>query len=373
VIWVGLLFGGFLARYWEATSPHVGRWLFIGLLAGLLVYPGLARPRPSGRILLAGGCLLAWVTASLAWSSDPRQGALTLVNIASLGLIVWTVGHIRDVLAVAISASFVSALLLVALAPGIYGGFGNPNWIAEWLWMASPFVVWYAWSHRAELSGWASFGALAVALGYLIFENHSNISYLVSWVVILAYLVRRRWWWGVAFAVVIPVDAMFLGFWSVVGPSVMPRVELWINTIAMWADTPLIGHGLGSFDYEYARFAEVHAVLFPSLDTILHPYTTYAGAAHNEILQGLAQFGIIGAGLGAVFLWTVFRVASDDPLARAARWSLLIAGAISLVAFPLQNPATALLVAVSVGILIDGKASVRPGYGRAAVGQLGSV
>ena len=61
-------------------------------------------------------------------------------------------------------------------------------------------------------------------------------------------------------------------------------------------------------------------------------------AAHNEYAQGLAEFGIIGVGLFAWFLL-------EHRLG-----AVFVVAVVSLIGFPLQNPATALLFVAGLGL-----------------------
>ena len=266
---------------------------------------------------------------------------------------VWGVGVVRSAIPLVVTLAFAGALLLLAAFPIGHGGFGNENWAAEWLMMAAPFVVLLAWRHRRMLYLMA---LPLLGIGYLVAVNPSNAWMLVAWVVVLAYCVRRRWWDTMAFAVVVPIDLVLV--WPTlqdrIAGSLLPRAELWINTSAMWLGAPLFGQGLGSFGYEYGRFQEIHVALLGA-DTILRPYVVEAGAAHNELLQGLAEIGLVGVFLVGLFFWFVVRVPAKDGIAMAAKWSLLIAVTLCLISFPLQNVPTLLMMAVSLGVLIPQK------------------
>ena len=316
--------------------------------------------RASGRVVdhvgraSAGLAVLGWIAASLSWSPDQAQGASILVAIGSIALVVWGVGLVRAAVPAVITAVFTVALLLLIVFPEVHGGFGNENWASEWLMMAAPFVVLFAWRNSSRFLSAAVGALLILAAGYLVLGTSGDAWMLVAWVVVLAYCVRRRWWGAMAFVVLVPINIALL--WSYLGDrivsSVLPRAELWINTVAMWLEHPFIGHGVGSFGFEYGRFQEVHTGLFPGLDTILRPYVVEAGAAHNEVLQGLAEVGLIGMFLVGVFIWLVVRAPAMDGIAMAAKWSLLIAAPLCVVSFPLQNTATLLMMATAVGVLI---------------------
>lgn len=125
--------------------------------------------------------------------------------------------------------------------------------------------------------------------------------------------------------------------------SISSRLELWINSVFAWLDAPVFGHGLGSFDYAYAPHRIEHLRWFHH-SILTHPNVS-AGAAHNEALQVLVELGLTGLALACVFLFTVFRASRSS-----ARWAALATGVVAMVSFPLQNPATAILAAVILGV-----------------------
>lgn len=363
----GLFVAGSLLWHDEAGSPHALRWLVIGLLACVLVLCNYGRrlPRDVGYAVLA---IFTWCVLSLLWSSDPAQGALSLVSVGSLAFLVWGMGTVRNIVPSAVTIAFAGALLLLVLFPGPYGGFGNENWAAEWILIALPYVVLFTYRHWKMVYGLHLMCVPAFGIGYLVFVNPSNSWMLVAWVCLMAYCVKRRWWYATAFATVIPVDAPFLwpALWERLVGSLLPRVEIWINTLAMWFDAPLFGHGMGSFAYQYGRFQETHIDWLPGLDTRLHPVSSFIFAAHNEPLQGLAELGLVGVILAGVCLWRIVRFTAEGGVCIAARWSLLITAALCLVSFPLQNPATAILIATSLGVLVQVHGQVRVKIARVA-------
>lgn len=129
--------------------------------------------------------------------------------------------------------------------------------------------------------------------------------------------------------------------------SALARAELWLNTIAAWLRAPVFGYGLGGFDAAYGLVRSSHQSWFPSLATIFTTPTVFAGAAHNELLQALAQFGVYGAALFTAFGWCVLR--QPGPL--AARVALWAAAGCAVVGFPTQNPATAILIVTALGLV----------------------
>ncbi len=109
------------------------------------------------------------------------------------------------------------------------------------------------------------------------------------------------------------------------------RVDLWLDILPMVRRFPVFGTGLDAFSTAYPWYQTVG--------------TDWVGEAHNEDLQALVDMGVLGAGLVAWLLFTVFRRA----LARAPRGGveLGVLGALlgvcfaNLVDFNWQIPANA--------------------------------
>jgi hypothetical protein len=126
----------------------------------------------------------------------------------------------------------------------------------------------------------------------------------------------------------------------------------------MWLDSPVWGHGLGSFNVLYPLYQERHIALLPQLGSVFGPDMSYiAGAAHNEYVQILSDYGLIGAVIAGGLVWSLIR--RRDSLDRIALASLFVAAVVSLVEFPLQNPATAALAALCAGCLVNSTKSIK--------------
>lgn len=365
--------------YWYWISTFGIRWAFVAL--GCVFAAGVfARHLWCGGKIdvsdadVAGSAFIAWVALSLLWSTDPRGGAISLMHLVALGGVFLLVEHVsRETLAVipaAVTATYAGALVLVFAETELYGGFANPNWATEWLLIAAPFVV--VFKCKRFLKHWAWL-LVAVAAVYLLWFNNSKAEFIALWLCIAAFLALRRMWAGALITLILPLS--LAAMWPQLATpavrfSVLSRLEIWANTVLLWAERPLTGHGLGSYDVEYPRVQEVHLAWFPDATTIFQNSTIYVGAAHNEVLQIMAELGLVGLVLASGFLWTVLRPmkAGSTSLKNiyvASTTSLLITASLSLFSFPLQNPQTALLAAVALGIVANAKA-----HSRAASGYL---
>lgn len=317
-----------------AATDAAPRWFLLQVgLAALLAWVACRKTisLPAGTCFVA--VLAAWWVFSLLWSPDPRQGLQQLLLTAPFAgafLLGRALPVPRIVLAVMVGSAG-----LYALFPGVYGGLGNENFVAEVVLLSLPLAL------SAVRADWQR--ALVLILAAAVFAfNGSHVEFGVAAVIGLAFLAGRipRAWW---LLVVIP--AGFFVAWEVapaeIRVSVLYRAELMLCTLTAWLEHPVFGWGLGSFAYVYPSFQECHRGLWNG--TAVNGLFAHAGAAHNEFAQLLMETGVVGFILAAVFLWWVW------PEKWGARWTLYLALALSLFEFPLQNPHTGLIVALALG------------------------
>lgn len=137
-------------------------------------------------------------------------------------------------------------------------------------------------------------------------------------------------------------------------PGRQVRFAFWLNTLAMTKDHPVLGVGLGNFKSYYPLYH--HAILKdPSFSLKMQ-----AVDSHNDLLQGLAELGIVGGGL---FLWltigTLISVKQglDDTkdnrqiIAVCATTGLFAFMVISLFSFPMACSMPPFLAALYLGLL----------------------
>ncbi|MBI4470573.1 MAG: O-antigen ligase family protein [Acidobacteria bacterium] len=126
------------------------------------------------------------------------------------------------------------------------------------------------------------------------------------------------------------------------------RVEIMKATLRMLIDHPLLGVGLG-----------VHPILYTFYDP--SPGLKIVNAAHNDYLQLLAETGLVGGGLLALFLLGLYRLMQSALRSSAAlHWSIALGAGSgvfgmlvhSLIDFHLQSPGTAMLFMVLIAVLV---------------------
>ena len=122
--------------------------------------------------------------------------------------------------------------------------------------------------------------------------------------------------------------------------SITARLELWWNSFMAFLDKPVFGHGLGAFEQAYGPHRADHQWFMDS-SILSSPYVA-AGMSHNLPLQTLIEIGLIGFGLAVWFLFAVCKKGISIPI--------LVALTICMIEFPEQNPATAMMIAVALGL-----------------------
>lgn len=264
--------------------------------------------------------LLAYTGASLLWSPDPRAGIVYYAHWLALGVVfVWAKGN-ADILGKLAAIAIAVQVAICAVFPNIYGGLGNENFQAEFLVIAAVLAL------TDRRNPWCVLMA-CVAVVQVLFFNISNAKF----VALLCFVAFLNWRIMILAAMAAVAGAFV--FWE----SVIDRFEFAYNTFTIWLDYPLFGYGLGGFDYLYPGYAENHMAV--TGQSRMDGLKWYAGAAHNEFMQFMAELGLVGFAL----LVLVAR-------AYVRNWLILtpLVG-LCLVGFPLQNPSTALLAVMLLG------------------------
>lgn len=345
------------------------KWMILyGAVAAIALF---ARRIVLDGVTLAGGAFIAYAALSLLWSPDPAAGALQLHKLVVLAVVFLAArAHAWNLpLMITVAVGAVIALYLVPFLP--YGGFGNENFLAEFLLAGLPFVAVYFWRElKARIEPnlcpetttnayglWYIFkstktylfcgGFVGIFVGYVwVFAtSQSLLPVLVLLAAVTALCIRHRHWQFLLIAVLAAGNAVLLWpeiFWN----SIATRLEISSATLVMWAAAPFQGVGFGGFNHGYPAVRETFLAFMPSHDPVVRG-AYFAGAAHNEVLQAGAELGLIGLVLAGVFLFLVLRKAPwGAPLA-----SIGILAVCGLVGFPLQNPATGALAAFCLGMV----------------------
>jgi len=373
---------GALIAYDLGTGAFVApKWLFLGAMcAWVLAVSAVAIWRTSSfRVDIVDSLValfLGYAWLSLAWSSDPLSGlgsAISLTVAAVLFVAVKRADRAQLAVLVPVALTLAVAVVLAraVLVPSIVGGFGNENRTTEFLLLSAPFVAALAANRQAWVR-WFAISLVLAAAVYLFAFNDSKLE-LVAAAALGVWFLGRRWigrggWRTASLGAAIGMVLLMAGgvaLWRFgVDASIAVRLEIGTNTVLLWLEKPWFGHGLGSYAREYARHQESHTTLLPALlQTNLFEAFRIVDRAHNEYLQVLAELGVAGFAAAATLLAVVVKghVNKSDPtpLDHAATGCLVMVAAVALVDFPLQNPSTALIATVALGLAANDETGKR--------------
>ncbi len=353
-LWAGgalLCLASLLAFGFGGNNPNPLRWSFLLVLmtatTACWVWRGMRVPRHS--LALAVYAFVVYAGLSLLWSPDWREGFIRYQGVVLLAGLFLAASHANrkdlvEWVELGAAAAIAIQFAITFLKPTIFGGLGNVNFQAEWLVIVAPLAL-MGWNGRfAPLCIAAGVAALAQAF----FFNASDAKYAaLAGVAVLALVWAAKNGYRAAAA---SIGLASLGAVALVFDrflySLAFRVEFIINTSLMWFDSLLFGVGLGGFNYTYPMYQERHTQwILPGEDgTAIHRVINFVGAAHNEPLQALATFGLVGC----VILGLVVILAPRQNA--PALVSLAAAGGLALVGFPMQNAATAVPIVLALAL-----------------------
>ena len=234
---------------------------------------------------------LAWCLVSLAWSPDWRQGVVDLQHVALLAILYLTFRRVE------LPLWGIAAAALLAVTTFLpYGGTFNENTQAEFLIVCLPLLP------RKGGFGLCLSALAVVILWFVLQKSDSHMGLIALGAVIGSFIISRLRYKPLYLLVFLSVVGVLVTLVLIEVPvvrwSFLSRVQLYAGTVEMWANSPLWGNGLGSFDYLWPHFQNADVKIFPGMGYLsANDATVFPGAAHNEFLQVLAETGIIGFGL----------------------------------------------------------------------------
>lgn len=368
-----LVLGALISFSANHTNPNDFKWIGIAALGALSLLRLATSAFPGDRIRfdhidLAVLAFLAYSMLSLLWSPDPLSGMSFIFKFflcASIFLYLKKADNdqLFHVTSIAIALSLAVVLLYFPLEISYIGGFGNTNYITEYCLLAAPFAGGLAFIYRSLAIRWLAVILVAADAYYLLFHNISKFEFAIIPVISLLTITvlfwkRAKWpvmltWMAAIIAISVLIYTRWEGDHGFRG-SIYPRLELIINTTYMWLDAPLFGHGAGSFLGLWRFYQEKHFSWLASDYKTQTNVWAAPEAAHNEYLQFLADFGLVGLVIVLYFGWRMLRgLRANKPDAPA--WIGLTATAVAMICaaleFPLQNPATLLLATIGLAFV----------------------
>ena len=330
--------------------------------------------------------IITYMAVSLAWSSDQLSGLDSLIKTLMITMVFFYFRYANPNLKATSATIITCALVVVAMAFLLpheqWGGYFNENFITELLLLSLPaFLTLAIYSkpkffefHESVIPYYifilSIIGALAVFV-YLLAFNPSKIEFLLipgsAILLALRYAYKKgihrsnvRLIFGLIALLIVGLIGYCLHHWQgengFLG-SVMPRLILNGNSLAMWLDSPWIGHGIGSYNAIYSSYNDSYLLFFPHINPIPFGLNANIYAAHNEYLQFLVNQGLVGLLFLMLLLYSILKSKTAESIAShpyrlAAMLTLLMASLNSFIEFPLQNPATVLLIAVALGTIV---------------------
>lgn len=390
VLFGGMIFISLAAYHPSYFIPDTFKWLCIAFLSAFLIggyalnlLRKLVYQKASISFDLVDiGMLVftAYAALSLMWTPDCYSGLLALINWLMLLTVLVKVKNTEpkqyasdQYLAILLSVSAATAVGLAThyFHPERWGGFYNENFFTEFLLLALPFLAGLiAISFKLKISSSVkyllSFFAivlLSLVLFHLLVQNPSKLEFFVlpSAFIVLAGLlfwrVSRLYTALIVSLLLIGLSVLIYMNWGVDNgykASLLSRAALNFNTLQMWWHAPILGNGVGSFSYIFPSYQELHFQYFPQLDFSIDKFGI-AKAAHNEYLEFLSGFGIVGLVLLSIPVLVVCKAfnAQEALIERHGVWVvlcvLLFVATNAVLEYPLQNPATALLTVIAFG------------------------
>lgn len=349
---------------WFALAAVVAVW-------GLGLFFGLVPVRKQISFSIVDFLILAfliWAAVSLVWTPDIKAAVLSVAHggIAAGAYVLARLTEqkaIDDILqTLGLTCLTVALALTLSPDPHIQSGFGNENFAAEFLAVSVGIGAVYWW-RGGRLSRLFTRVVVGLGLVYLLAVSPAHLQFLglaAGVLYVTVVVVERAWFrWGLSLAIIIAV-VLAIGA-TVLDPDIISdlgrnnrdRLQTWANTVLLAREAPLFGHGLGSFFHGIGGFTDRFAESFRFLGEPAYVnFARQTDSAENEILQVLAELGAVGLAimmLGvSVLYYGALKRLYDAPSIRMGL-PLTIILALSLVSFPLENPATLILAALIVG------------------------
>jgi len=258
----------------------------------------------------------------------------------------------------------------------VFGPYVNHNHYAGLMELLTPFPVVLA--SRRFLPGSArllcGFAALLMASSIVISGSRGGMVALLCELAFLALLLWKRLGIRQLMAAMIVLAVLGAAVWWAGGdatfarvstlrnaaePSPGGRLQVTRDALEMWLKRPVLGWGLGTFPIVYPRYRTFYS------DFLMNE-------AHDDVVQLLAETGVVGFAIAALFLVSTLRRglvrlregrSTYVHAARAAAMTAVLGILVhSFVDFNLHIPANAALFAVMLAIASLPSPTAQPEY-----------
>jgi O-antigen ligase len=299
------------------SSLNVAGLLAIFLFGGTVILI-LTRRIQIGRdpVLVPYGVFLSICLLSLLLSPDKGRSVSDWLRLASyMAVYVLIVATVRTAKAVEVAIDVIALSAVVPLMVGVFqffsgGGmftnvgiqlrqitsvFVHPNGYGIYLALLAPMVLMSVVSTQSRLRQ-IVFAGLAGAMLFFTIQTYARVAWagLLAGIAIIGSIRYRRLIVFVPLLVLVAwftpsiVDKLLLVFTpSAETNSLITRLTIWTEALALFRSSPLLGRGLGSFN-TLSEFVQRNMAATPGT------------SVHNTYIQLLAETGILGLGS---YLW----------------------------------------------------------------------
>jgi len=252
-----------------------------------------------------------------------------------------------------------------------FGPFVNKNHFAGWMCMVAPLSFGIGFTSRS-MSRKIRYIFFSIVMAITIFFSLSRggiISFLVGATILVSLIVwdspsKKRLFPIFSFVIALFVYLIYLGASPIIqrfaesGISSHERLLVWSASLTAFSYFPVFGTGLGTFQYVFPMYKPYGIAMFYQ-------------HAHNDYIEILLEFGIIGALVVTSFLSFIGKIILDvrwrgreKYLKAAFVASLVSIGVFSLFDFNLHVPSNAILLSFILGLTVamnrlEGKAHER--------------
>ncbi|HEY3368911.1 MAG TPA: O-antigen ligase family protein [Symbiobacteriaceae bacterium] len=294
VLWVGrkIIVGDF---EWRASSAGWPLAFFLVVAAGSTIQSVSRKDSLMNLVIWVTAVLLFWMIVNLVRNSRDAAALLGPILAASVLMTAWAV--YQQIKPPVIEEHWSDVTEFANLVRS-FAGFGNPNYLGEYLMLFLPLAL-ALWIQTPKRRAALTLLLGSMGLGLLLTSSRGAWVGALGALVLFVFMRNRRWSLllvvaGLAGAVVAPasiIKRLILGI-TFQDSSAAFRLNVWTGVFDMLKKFWLTGVGLGAVAFE-----KVYSDFMLGGAHVVH--------AHNIFLQMFSEMGILG--LIAV-LWTLLAV-----------------------------------------------------------------
>ena len=338
---------GWLSLWWAHNLYEGGVKLFdwlAALLGAFLVVQVIRTPRH-----------VRLFVEALFWSGV----ALALLGIVQYLFHVRWIGQTVPPAATFVNKNVAAQYYVLTFPLGAALYWRNDKRLLRWIYAFGTALIVIAILYTRTRAAWLSFLVVLVVLcGFGVYEiaksrnpfankrAHGAITAALVFILIAGHFNAKGFHWF--FSNVVEIASRTAQQVRFDGTG-LQRINIWANTMAMFADNPVLGVGLGNWHVEYPFY---HARVLIDHEM---GYDRQHINAHNDYLEIVAELGLTGLIFVAWLAWALFRkfrvllahANGDHRVIRACLFAAVVGIACDAVwSFPMQQPVSVFLTLV---------------------------